>query len=172
MATGTGQDQSSDLYDHELDYDLLRHPLSGPRWIVHPERDRRLIANPFLAIAAWSFAMGLISELLEQPWLGPGGVIGFVFGVATIAIWPQLSIRVHCWDCGATIHGSSTSSHDCDGVRRRREAGWRRGLRPPDLAIQTGFWVLATIVSVIVFWSQVQLPSIEELLRSWPDLSA
>jgi hypothetical protein len=104
-----------------------------------PERFLRLVANPFLAMAA---GVGWLAALKAVSW---SGRIDVLLQVLVCLVLIGLLPQYHCLDCGRTGRLSAWRLHRCEAVRCRIEAGLARRFRGPKPLTQTIFWVMATL---------------------------
>lgn len=126
--------------------------LEGPAWAeIVARRDPttealRVLANPFLAIAAvfglvWWVREGLVgtSQMVR--------VLLFA-GFVPVALW---LLQFHCLDCGETGRLLAWKRHLCPAVAERRVRGVVRRFRGPHPLIQTFLWLwVFAIVAYLV----------------------
>ncbi len=125
---------------------------SGPAYI--PGDHQRLVANPFLGLAAllaWLAGIGRLTQARETHWMLLGGFFGIVLAVRLI---PRL-VQFHCRDCGSTGRLREWESHTCDAVVRRRLAGRPRRIRGPLPPTQVVVWAYV-VVALAVAWNAMR----------------
>ena len=119
--------------------DLPRRTSAGSRLTLAQDLRpfQRLVANPFLAVAAcagWLVAMIAATR---------AGNVAFFLGALVCGPVVLLLPQYHCLDCGRTGHLSRSDRHACDRVRARVEAARPRRWRGPALGAQLILWAFA-----------------------------
>jgi hypothetical protein len=109
-----------------------------------PQEYQRLVANPFLALAAliaWGAALRL--ALIWRDLVASIIVVAGFFVVVGL-------IHYHCLDCGRTGWLFRWRRHACDTVLARQATGQARRWRGPTPGVQAVIWLYALACAALV----------------------
>lgn len=128
------------------DPDLDRPP-SAPSARGEPSLEQeyqRLVANPFLALAAFFLWLDAARRALLAR--------NLVFVLLLLAALATLAalLQFHCLDCGATDLLFRWKRHVCHHALARQSAGRRRWLRGPNPATQTLLWIYVVAIASLL----------------------
>ena len=123
--------------------------LAGLELDHSPESYLRLLANPFLGLAAILGWLGTIRALL-------GGFAGALTPMAVVLMFAALYLlpglfHYHCLDCGRSGKLRLWKRHMCARVAERRAEGRVRRLRGPSPPAQLVLWIWALMALAVVF---------------------
>jgi hypothetical protein len=118
---GQRSEQSFDLRDGQRD-----HTGFGGRWLVGPDRGRRLGAGAVLELASWAqqLAQALLQDPLPRRWAHVQGVATRARGLASVLVADADLLEAAAWlyDIGYAPSLAATGLHQLDGARYLRDA--------------------------------------------------
>lgn len=129
-APPAGRDPEFDpiLPDHALELDHA------------PEAYQRLVANPFLGIAAVLAWLAGMAALIFHNVAGPFTLMAILLMFAALGLVPGL-FQYQCLDCGKIGRLSEWRRHMCPSVAERRLEGRTRFWRGPTPPVQVIIWL-------------------------------
>ena len=110
-----------------------------------PQEYQRLLANPFLAVAALIYWIAALRRVLMWHDLVGSFIVAAGFAVVVALL------HYHCLDCGATGWVQSAWRHCCPAVTARAQSGIVR--RPPRLSVKNQMiaWIYLLVVAFAVW---------------------
>ena len=126
---------------------------------LEPEAYQRLVANPFLAFAAWVFwlpasywVMAWLTrperiERVHREGLLALANVAVILLLAAGFLAPIWLFQFHCLDCGRTSLLSRWRRHACPAILGRRALDRPRRFRGPTPPVQVVLWLWALLAA-------------------------